>query len=293
MRSLAARSDHADRPAASAGASRTTATYLERLLGSWIPDLVDLVLPRGCVVCRRWLSRTEGLHLLCSTCRSRLSEPSWPRCPRCHRPRGTGREAAPTCLDCEGWPAELAAARYAYVLRSPASDLVHALKYEGWAELARPMGDALAGALLIERSAQRRDDGLWGDRTMVVPIPTTERRERERGYNQAELLARRVAERLDLPLRAALVRTHGVTSQTTLAPDARRENVRGAFALGRGPGVVRGRAVILVDDVLTTGATASEAAGVLSGAGAERITLATFARALPDPVRQAGAGRAA
>ena len=162
------------------------------------------------------------------------------------------------------------------MLGGPAADLVHGLKYEGWAELAGFMSRAMAevakgGGGPVAVSSFR----------VVVPVPTTERRIRLRGYNQAALLADGVAAELDLPVAHALRRRMGSGSQTALTPAQRRANVRDAFA-GQPVPEVRGGHVLLVDDVLTTGATAGEAARALSGLGAASVTLVTFARALAD-----------
>jgi ComF family protein len=201
-----------------------------------------------------------------------MPEASWPRCLRCHAPRGTGRDPSPDCLECRDWPPELTRACYAWLLRPPATDLVHGLKYEGWRELAGTMGRAMARAM-----GTRLDvDGL----SLVVPVPTTPRRIRERGYNQARLLAEVVASCLGLPLGEALHRGSASSSQTTLSPRDRRENVRDAFRAVDGPESLEGHDVLLVDDVLTTGATAGEAARTLASAGAASIHLLTFARAL-------------
>jgi len=116
----------------------------------------------------------------------------------------------------------------------------------------------------------------------VVPVPTTRLRVRRRGYNQALLLARSVAERLGLDLVEALLRTRGGATQVALHPSQRRANVRGAFQAREEafPGL-RGVHVLLVDDVLTTGATAVAAATELALAGVSEVTLLTYARALP------------
>jgi ComF family protein len=178
-------------------------------------------------------------------------------------------------------------------LEPPADDLVHALKYEGWGELADLMGQAVARLEPPEGAA-----GLGGTRVggaapgvrshaVVVPVPTTARRRRRRGYNQAELLAKRVASARGLPLVEALARTSEGVSQTALTPAARRENVRGVFSPVRGAAApVAAAHVLLVDDVLTTGATAGEAASALAGAGAASVTLLAFARALPTGPRR-------
>ncbi|MFQ5536361.1 MAG: ComF family protein [Gemmatimonadota bacterium] len=183
---------------------------------------------------------------------------------------------AEACRECRTWPPALTRARYAVLLKPPADALVHGLKYEGWRGLAVEMGEAMARAA---RSSMRRDG--WGA-DGVVAVPTTAKRRRRRGYNQARLLAHVVAEQLELPVSGALKRVRGGATQVSLPPALRLDNVRGAFTPAPGAGsVVTGRHLLLVDDVLTTGATACAAAEALHGAGAASVTLVTFARALP------------
>jgi len=175
---------------------------------------------------------------------------------------------------CRLWPPALAHARHAYLLAHPADTLVHALKYEGWRELAPLMGRAMAAVPLPPLPP--------GGRRIVVPVPTTRQRVRRRGYNQAHLLASSVAERLGLELREALVRRRGGATQVALHPSQRRANVRGAFqAREETRPALRGMHILLVDDVLTTGATAVAAAVELALAGVSEVTLLTYARALP------------
>lgn len=175
----------------------------------------------------------------------------------------------------------------------PATDLVHALKYEGWREIADFMGRSMAQAARAPGSeAPKMEwDEFLAD-ALVVPVATTAARARARGYNQAALLADVVASRLQRPSAPdALVRRIAGTSQTVLSPEERRENVRGAFVAGSRARLVRDRAVLLVDDVLTTGATACEAASALRDAGSAEVRLLTFGRALPG--RDEGAQAAA
>lgn len=265
-------------------------------LASWGSDLLDLLVPAGCAACGSWVPGGSAAPLVCGRCRSRLREAPWPRCPRCHFPRGARRLESADCIECHDWPAELDAARYAFVLEPPAANLVHALKYEGWRELAGPMGDAVAKLELPDAVAAPEGPVASGSagrtrgpprRTIVVPVPTTADRRRRRGYNQAELLARRVAEVRALPFSGALRRPREGASQTSLAPADRRRNVAGAFAAGGQDALrLRGASVLLVDDVLTTGATAGEAASALVRAGAEHVTVLAFARALPAGPRR-------
>jgi ComF family protein len=182
--------------------------------------------------------------------------------------------AGESCRDCREWPSALKSARYAYVLSSPVDDLVHGLKYEGWSRLAEPMGEALAALALPDHGSARR---------VVVPVPTSDERLRRRGYNQAALLARAFAARCDYPCRELLRRTASGPSQTTLHPSQRRANVAGVFAPApRAARLARGAHLLLVDDVLTTGATAAEAAETLIRMGAAGVTAVAYARAFPN-----------
>jgi ComF family protein len=114
-----------------------------------------------------------------------------------------------------------------------------------------------------------------------MAVPTTRQRMRERGYNQADLLAQRYAANMSLAHAEWLTRTGARGTQTTLQPAARAANVAGAFALAAAAHeVVRNAHVLLVDDVLTTGATAAECASTLVAAGACCVSILTFARAL-------------
>jgi len=116
---------------------------------------------------------------------------------------------------------------------------------------------------------------------ICVPVPTTRSRLRSRGYNQAELIAIEFAKRTGRTVRTALVRHGNTGTQTALQPVARRANVTGAFSVDPATaGAVRGRSVLLMDDVLTTGATAIACSAALAEAGATGIGLITFARAL-------------
>jgi ComF family protein len=151
--------------------------------------------------------------------------------------------------------------------------LVHQLKYRGWRALAAPLADRMAAIRLPEDVVE--------EATVCVPVPTTRARLRQRGYNQAELLARAFAIRTGRQLRTVLERAGGARSQTALQPVARGANVAGAFRVAPGSAAVLRRAhLLLVDDVLTTGATAAECTRTLQEAGARCVSLITFARAL-------------
>ena len=149
-------------------------------------------------------------------------------------------------------------------------EAVHAFKFRGRRAMAAPLGD-----LLVEAMDGRLPAGLPG---LLVPVPLHPRRQRERGFNQASLLARRVARIWRVPVHDdVLVRAVATPSQTELDAPARRANVRDAFRLRR-PELVAGRHVLLVDDILTTGATLSECARSLRTGGAAVVGALTVAR---------------
>ncbi len=150
---------------------------------------------------------------------------------------------------------------------------IHRFKFEGRMELGQILGDLLAGFV--------RGAPTLVDSDLVVPVPMHHRRQRARGYNHATLLAEPVARALRVPLaERALIRLTATAPQTALRRAERQANVRGAFALPpEGADLVRGRSILLVDDVLTSGATAAECARVLLHAGAAAVRVATLARA--------------
>jgi len=156
------------------------------------------------------------------------------------------------------------------VLDAVAGAMVHALKYRGWGELAEDMARRMAGEL--PRNLPN---------PVLVPVPTTPWRRRTRGYNQASLLAAALSPMAAVPSLEALRRERGRT-QVRLGSRERRANVHGAFDLrGETRSLIRGRDVIVVDDVLTTGATANAVTLALEPAGVTSVHLITFARSLP------------
>lgn len=155
-------------------------------------------------------------------------------------------------------------AAYAYLYGGPAGGLVRNLKYRGVSRLAEPMG----------RQMLRAFDGLQPAQIdCVVPVPMHIRRTRKRGVNQALLLAREMAGGLGLPLAEALVRTRNTRQQARLDAAERLHNLDGAFAVACD---VKGKRVLLVDDVCTTGATANACAEALLSGGASAVLLVCF-----------------
>lgn len=239
-----------------------------------LSTILDLIYAPICLGCRGAILPGDGVRLICRRCRARIRPIPEPACARCGAPiLRTGRLLEPTCGECRHWPPSLRAARSAALLHPPADRLVHQLKYRGWHALAEPLG-ALMARLELPRDVAE-------EARIVVPVPTTATRLRERGYNQAERLAAAYANLTGRPLRPLLTRAGAASTQTVLQPAARGANVAGAFRVAEGGArQVDGEHILLVDDVLTTGATATECARTLVDAGARCVSLITFARAL-------------
>lgn len=253
---------------------------LSRLLHRTWSGLLDLVYPPRCLACLELLGPGPDPRL-CAPCSIRLPAPI-ERCPRCARDVGPHEVRAGGCPRCVGPLAEGDALGVEQVsARDPVSGAIAAYAYAGSARelvLGLKFGRRLAAAgLLAEELAERLlDAGRPGD--LIVPVPLSARRRRERGYDQALMLARAVAPRVGLPVAArALYRRRHTAPQTSLSRAGRRRSQRGAF-LGR-PRLVAGRAIILIDDVLTTGSTARAAALALRRAGAVRVVVAAACRA--------------
>jgi predicted amidophosphoribosyltransferase len=258
-----------------------------------LAPFLELLLPPACLACGGWMGPSPSAsgsaaprRQLCGTCASRVRTPEPPTCPRCAAPLGEARPDGP-CPGCHDWPPALGLVRSAATLAPPADDLVHALKYGGWPEAAAEMARCLRPvfARLV------RELGTEPGQVVLVPVPTTPARARRRGYNQARVLADALVEcATTTPAPGAgprvtemLVRTRESGSQVALHREERMANVSGAFHVRPGAlsGLPRTPVVVLVDDVLTTGATASAAATVLAEAGAGTVHLLTYARALP------------
>lgn len=233
-----------------------------------IAAAADLLLPLCCVVCERLIGRGEQ-GVVCGHCLSKVSELPNPRCPRCGHP-----VTVYACRWCDNLPPFVRCARsFCWIGAGTGKAIVHALKYDGWTRVADAIASRMARMPFPADFAE--------ERAGVVPVPLSPSRQRERGFNQAEVIASSVTRMWDIPLMGdALVRAASTRSQTQLTPDQRKGNVAGAFSV---PHEVRasvvGRHLVLLDDVVTTGATLREAASALFAAGARTISCMTFGRA--------------
>jgi ComF family protein len=230
-------------------------------------ELVRLVFPPVCAACHQPMASEQSL---CAPCWQAVTFIRPPLCDRLGIPLpfDTGGRMISGAAAAD--PPDYARARAVAAYTGTMRELVHCLKFEDRLELRCLMGQwlVLAGAELLAR----RD-------TVLVPVPTTRLGLLRRRFNQAALLAGEVARRTMLEVRpAALVRRKQTRSQVGLSRAERRRNVAGAFAVpARQAPSVRGRPVVLIDDVITTGATARAAARALLAAGAERVDVLALA----------------
>lgn len=218
--------------------------------------LLDLCFPPRCAACDV-LSDTP----FCFACAASLYPVTSPLCPRCGLPFDGGVDHL--CAECVAAPPPYARARAAFRYGAQVQHAILRLKYASRPDLARRLAPLLPPL---------------PDCDLVVPVPLHRRRLASREYNQALLLARAAWPRMYIdPL--ALWRSRDTPPQTSLRGAARRRSLRAAF--GASHRRVAGRRVVIVDDVLTTGATAAECARTLRKAGATRVEVVTLARTVP------------
>ena len=231
--------------------------------------LVDLAFPPSCLACRK---ATDAAGALCPTCWRAVRFIDRPFCDRLGTPfavdLGTEGLLSPEAI--ADPPVYARARAVAHFDDGPARSLVHRLKYGDRLELARTMGGWMA----------RAGDEILGNTDLLVPVPLHRGRLVRRRFNQAALLAGRVSACSGVPVDAfALTRVKPTPPQVGLTRTQRAANVQGAFrVLAEGRGAIDGKAVTLVDDVMTSGATINAAARALLRGGARRVDVLVFAR---------------
>jgi ComF family protein len=218
---------------------------------------LDVVFPRRCAGCG------TGPWPFCSGCSAALVALGPPWCDRCGRP---SRVPVPSCRDCP--PDPVTSARAPFLFDGPARRAVHRLKFSGWRDVA----GALSSAIIACDDLPPVDVITW--------VPLARRRLAERGYDQARALAVGLGRRTGLPVVRLLRRARSTGPQARRSGAERRAAMRGSFDATR----ASPERILLVDDVLTTGATAAACARALATAGARRIHLVTAARSFHDPV---------
>jgi len=220
--------------------------------------LLDLLFPRRCVNCGvvgEWL---------CPSCLTQIPLIEFPVCPHCGRPMR--REQL--CSTCRDHSLQIDGIRSVAYFEGPLREAVHHLKYRGMRAIAEPLGALMAHYW--------REHPLPAE--VIVPVPLHPSRQRERGYNQAALLARHLGAEIGLPVHeGCLIRERATAPQVELTAEERRKNVQDAFRCLDGS--LAGKRVLLVDDVCTTGSTLEACAVALRQGGVRSVWALTLGRA--------------
>jgi ComF family protein len=235
-----------------------------------IRRLLDLLLPATCSFCRSSI-KGSPVPYFCGHCWSELAPLPGPVCPGCGRPFGSPESlsASPDheCSACRLDPPQFDQALAAGLFEGQLREAIHLYKYRPARSLGGPLAEWMARQVRMVHVLD-----------IVMPVPLHRKRLRQRGFNQAVLLAHGVSVRFGIPLALDnLVRIRSTRPQVELSGIERTRNVAGAFSVLR-PAKVDGRRVLLIDDVFTTGATMNECALTLKKAGARSVTALTLAR---------------
>jgi len=236
---------------------------------SWLNASLGLLYPELCQLCGE-ARATPAEGYVCGGCRAKARFIQQPFCQRCGRPYEGEITTQFECTNCREMEWHFQSARSAVVARDPVLEVIHRYKYQRalWFE-------PFLAELLIRAAAPVLEERKPG---MIVPVPLHPTKQREREFNQAERLARRLGAAVRVPVNKRLLRRVIPTrTQTQLSRQERLANVRNAFAL-RGGQRLNGERIVLVDDVFTTGATTSACARVLAAAGAGEVCVWTVAR---------------
>jgi ComF family protein len=270
-----------------------------RVVRAALDDLVTTLYPTDCRACGGPLL-TAGLSPVCDRCIEGVEAQSMTLCVRCGealdmegvRFAGQFPVEGLVCSPCRMAPPEFERAVAFAVYQDELREMVHLLKYERMRSVAKPLGRFLARTIEML-------EGEAGRELLVVAVPLFPSKERERGYNQAVLMAdAALAELKRTSPQWKLTSAHGVIrrvkdtrSQFELTPKGRRRNLQGAFKVDD-RAALAGREVLLVDDIYTTGATARACAQVLRRAGVSKVWVATASRAQPEMIASWDAGSA-
>lgn len=247
--------------------------------------ILDLLFPRQpyCLVCNNKLE--PGKALICLSCENKVKPVSPPLCRKCGRPlMGPGLTVAGSrdfsspgffksqvyhlCHDCRAREHYFVEARSFGHYEGVLKKLIHRFKYGGRRELAELLGGRMVETL---------ESLSWPAFAYIVPVPLHTKRERERGFNQAYLLASVVNYHTGIPIFRGFIRTKPTEHQTLLDKPLREQNLAGAFKV-TDKSSIKGKTLLLIDDVYTTGSTVDECSKILLGGGADNVFVLTCAR---------------
>jgi len=233
-------------------------------------SLLDFVFPPHCLLCNSSISSDEmqddtyPKNLVCRNCWDSLNILPHPFCPLCRSFLDQTLSRCPKCPQ----SSSLSLNRSLGVFDPYYQTLIHHFKYNRKFSIGKNLGRRLGEILKKEEFSKGFD--------YIMPVPLHYSRKRERGYNQSKIIAREISESTSVPIaEKVLIRKKKTKDQTHLSPEERERNVRGAFVV-RADSTLQGKKVILVDDVMTTGATLKECARVIKEAGAREVVGVTL-----------------
>lgn len=234
--------------------------------------VLNCILPASCSYCNS-PTGDSGVPYFCSSCWADFSPLQGPVCPSCGRlfesPEALTHSPGHACRACRQEPPLFDQALSTGYFEGPLREAIHQFKYRPCRSLGRPLGQWMTEHVRLVSGID-----------IVMPVPLHVKRLKQRGFNQALLLAHRMSETYHLPLSSDnLYRTRPTRPQVELSGLERIKNVAGAFALRRAEALA-GKKIMVIDDVFTTGATMNECASVLKSAGAAQVTALTLARAV-------------
>lgn len=230
----------------------------------------DLLYPHNCLLCHHYLNSPQKNFALCSSCLNAIEFNRPPFCKKCSRHLPDGNQSH--CDDCLRKDFHFDCAFGPCFYNETMRKLIHLFKYGNKTSLRRSLSELIFCFL---KDYSLRFDSF----DLLMPIPLHPVRLRERGYNQSDILAQEIAKRFNLPVsNQNLIRTRHTQNQARVNPKNRFTNIHDAFRI-KYSALVKEKSVLLVDDLLTSGTTASEAARVLKDAGARRVGVLTLALA--------------
>ncbi len=234
-------------------------------------ELIEIIYPKKCHICLDFLDDSETkLPDVCDNCFTSFPALTHPFCSICGVPFASKVEEDHLCEKCIRTRPFYDELRAPYLYEDKIMEAIHRLKYSGKSYLAKSMGRILADFL------KERISDIEG--MIMIPVPLHKRKLRQRGFNQSVLLVKSISRLLNLETDYfTLMRIRYTETQTGLSLEERRKNVKGAFEVTDNT-VLKGKSVILVDDVATTGNTINECARVLKKAGCERVVGLTLSR---------------
>ena len=215
-------------------------------------SFLDFLIPQTCINCGVEIDK----NLLCNSCLESIPMLRVPFCPICGRPTKKHKP----CKYCKK-AMYLDRGRAWLPFIPPVDKIIHYFKYRKMTKLARLLGQGMTGVI--------KSDFYLKKSEIIIPIPLFWWKKLRRGYNQAQLLADVISQECGIEVHPILKRTKNTKTQTKLTEDSRKDNVSNAFRLGANG--VKDKTVLLIDDVLTTGATINECARVLKAAGAKKV----------------------